>query len=132
MTDTPKTYRPGERYIYEITFAEPLGKGTFPRAFLSGPSTLEEEHWIDLATTATIAPRCEGATYYLEGEIPLSVEPGLYALARVDILYSETGMNDVKKIKSIRWDQLDNFAIIVERPMPPLARDVPPVVRREA
>jgi hypothetical protein len=127
-----KHYRPGDTFVYELTFGGPLGEGVFPRAFLSGPDNLEEEHWVELATIATIVPKRDGETYYLEGLIPMNAAPGLYGLARVDILHSVTGMNEAKKIKSIPWDQLDQFAIIVEKPTPPKARDIPSVVRRDS
>jgi hypothetical protein len=130
MMERLDSYAPGDTFEYRITFEKELEDGLFPRAFLRGPDTLESEHWVDIATLPTIAPDRQGATYILKGEIPKTARPGQYSLDRVEILYSKSGVNDAKLKRRLRFDELDNFAIIVEDPAPPRGPDIPRVVRQ--
>jgi hypothetical protein len=127
----PRHFPLGGTFEVKLTFAAPLTPGTFPRAFLRGPNTLEREYQRELPTAATISPKHEQGTYFLQGQIARDTEPGLYDLERVDILHSVTGINDAKKVTTLHAKDLAPFAIIVDpissRPIP----QVPPITKIE-
>jgi len=127
----PKRHRPGDTFEIRLTFAAGLSEGTFPRAFLSGPNSREEKFQTELATAATISPERDGNAVILKGTVPTNAEDGLYDLKRVDILHSLTGMDDAKKVKSLTWIELPGYAIMVERPKPPKADQIPLIIRIE-
>ena len=121
---------PAKRSNTRLKFAAPMPQNTFPRAFLRGPDTLEQEHWVDLPTSPTIVPERNGNMFILRGIIPGNAKPGLYALDRVEIDDGAAGMAGAKLLRTLKWDELDQFAIIVQPHKPPEGYQIPPVVRR--
>ena len=61
---------------------------------------------------------------------PGDSQPGLYGLDRVEIYHGTSGMAGAKLLRTLKWDELDLFAISVQSPKPPEAYQIPPVVRR--